>query len=324
MRPLEPFDRRRRPDEAPALCLGTMNFGKRTDRATSERILHAAVERGVALFDTANAYVGGESERILGDALRGRRDAVLVATKVGFGRNAGRPEGLRRERVLEACDESLGRLRMDHVDVYYLHVPDHGTPLEETLSAVKLLLDRGKIRAFGVSNYASWQILEVNHLCDREGMQRPIISQTLYNLLIRQLDLEYAAFLRHHPIHNTVFNALAGGLLSGRYKPGDAIQKGSRFEDNKLYQGRYWSTRFLELVEAYRLIASEEGLSLLELAYAWLASSPVVDSILVGPASMEQLDAAIAGTGRRLGAEARARIDRTHLAFLGTESSYAR
>jgi aryl-alcohol dehydrogenase-like predicted oxidoreductase len=324
MRPLDPFDRRRQTGEPVPLALGTMNFGKRTDEATSVRIIHAAVERGVALFDTANAYVNGESERVLGRALRGRREGVLVASKVGFGRVAGRPEGLRPERVVSACEESLARLGMDYLDLYYLHVPDHTTPLEETLSAVRGLLQTGKIRAFGVSNYASWQLVEMNHLCDREGMPRPVISQTLYNLLIRQLDLEYASFLRHHPVHNTVYNALAGGLLSGRYKPGDAVQKGSRFDDNKLYQGRYWSERFFQLVEAYRAIAAEEGVSLLELAYAWLAQSPLVDSLLVGPATLEQLDAALLGTTRALSRDTLARIDRTHLAFLGTETSYAR
>ena len=133
---LEPFTRPRTSEQSPLLTVGTMNFGKRTNEAESLKIVHRAIERGLVLFDTANAYVEGESERILGKALRDRRSQSLIATKVGFGRNIGKPEGLSRARILAAIDESLSRLGTDYVDVYYLHVPDYATPIEESLDAI--------------------------------------------------------------------------------------------------------------------------------------------------------------------------------------------
>jgi aryl-alcohol dehydrogenase-like predicted oxidoreductase len=307
------------------IALGCMNFGKRTPAREAERIIARAIERGVSVFDTANAYTDGESEKILGLALRGVRDKVVVATKVGFGRTGGKPEGLSRARILAAVDESLARLGMDHVDVYYLHVPDHTVPLEESLSAMETLRRAGKIKALGVSNYAAWQILDMMHLVESgRSAAVPVISQVLYNLLIREIDIEYAAFTRAHPIHTTVFNPLAGGFLAGKHVRGSAAAKGSRFDKNRLYEGRYWTDRMFDLVDAYAAVAREEGMTLVELSYAWLAGQEHVDSILVGPASIEHLDAAFDACAKRVSDEGKKRIDAIHRAHLGTESSYVR
>mgnify|MGYP000928137614 CR=1 FL=1 len=315
---------RRSPGAAASLALGTMNFGKRTPAAEAERILARALELGVRVFDTANAYVDGESERILGRFAKGRREEMLIATKVGFGRVAGKPEGLAPTRILAALDESLARLGTDHVDLYYLHVPDHTVPIDESLSAMKSLLDAGRVRAFGVSNYASWQLLEIFHTCDRLGMPRPIVAQQLYNLLIRQLDLEYARFAEKYALHTTVYNPLAGGLLTGRYRPESSVEKGSRFDKNRLYLDRYWSQPMLESAERYRALAEAKGLSLVELAYAWLRTRGFVDSILVGPGSVAQLDDAVAAMQRELDPETCARIEQLSREQLGTSTAYAR
>jgi aryl-alcohol dehydrogenase-like predicted oxidoreductase len=306
------------------IVLGCMNFGKRTPAAESERILARAIERGVVAFDTANVYNDGESERILGRALRGRRDRVAVATKVGLGRVAGKPEGLSPAAIHRAVDESLKRLGTDYVDVYYFHAPDHAVPVEESLQAMAELLDAGKIRAVGVSNYAAWQILEMMALSHARGLPRPAISQVMYNLLIRQIETEYVGFTRAHPIHTTVYNPLAGGLLTGRHRRSGETEAGSRFEKNRMYQGRYWSDRFFDLVEQYRALASDLGMSLVDLSYAWLAGAPGVSSILVGPGSIDHLDAAFAGVERALPQEARERVDAVHRAYLGTDASYVR
>ena len=321
---LAPWTRPRDPAGKPLLAVGTMNFGKRTPEPESIRLVHHALERGITLFDTANAYVDGNAERILGKALADRRERAIVATKVGFGRTAGKPEGLGRARVLGAIDESLGRLGMEFVDVYYLHVPDHGTPIEETLDAVQALLEAGKIRSWAVSNYASWQILEMLQIAERRGMPRPVMSQVLYNVLIRQLDIEYFRFARKYGLHSTVYNPLAGGLLSGRHAASAEPPKGSRFEKNPLYQRRYWTDRFFELASAYREVAEGEGMTLVELAYAFLAGSPGVDSILVGPGTIEHLDAAIDACTKELSPEARRRVDELYRDFQGTDASYAR
>ncbi len=318
------FARPRTEGEAPLVALGTMNFGKRTPPKEASLIVARALERGVTVFDTANAYNDGESERILGRALGRAAANVCIATKVGFGRVAGRTEGLSGERVRAAIDESLRRLGVERIDLYYWHVPDEHTAIEETLAATAELLTSGKIGQFGVSNYASWQILEIMVACDRAGLARPVVGQQLYNLLIRQLDIEYFRFAGRYALHTTVYNPLAGGLLTGRYRAGDPIAPGSRFDKNRLYQGRYWSERMLVLAGEYEALAREAGLGLTELSYAWLAGSAGVDSILVGPATQAQLDQALDAVALELAPEVRARIDVIHRDFLGTATHYAR
>jgi aryl-alcohol dehydrogenase-like predicted oxidoreductase len=321
---LEPFARPRAVHEPVLLSVGTMNFGKRTNEAESLKIVHRAIERGLVHFDTANAYVDGESERILGRALRDRRDRAIIATKVGFGRTGGQPEGLSKGRITAAIDESLSRLGTDYVDIYYLHVPDHATPLEESLLAINSLLQAGKIKSWAVSNYASWQVVEMFHLVDKHGMPRPVMSQMLYNLLIRQLDLEYFRFAKKYALHTSVYNPLAGGLLAGKFESPDVSQKGTRFDKNALYQKRYWTAPFFARVEAYGDVAKTENMSLVDLAYAFLAAHPQVDSILVGPGSVAHLDAAIDACAKTISPEGRKKIEELHVEFQGTNASYAR
>lgn len=316
----------RRAAGAPArVALGAMNFGKRTPEDEAGRIMARALERGVTLIDTANVYVDGKSEEIVGRFVKAHPGRALVATKVGLdGLFRGKAEGLSRAAVLTAADRSLSRLGADTIDLYYLHAPDHQTPLEDTLAGVAELLEKKKIRAFGVSNYASWQILEIFHHCDAHGMARPVIAQQLYNVLIRQLDIEYARFARKYGLHTTVYNALAGGMLSGKYRAERKIEPGTRFDRNKMYLGRYWNDRFFDLIETYAALAGKAGMSLVDFSYAWLGGAPVVDSVLVGPASVAHLDAALDGLEKALPDEIRAEADAVHRAFQGTDASYAR
>ena len=308
---------------APALVVGTMNFGKRTPADESVRIVHAALERGLTWFDSANVYCNGESERLLGRALAGRRGLARIATKVGIGKLSGPPEGLKAARVVAALDESLARLGTDHIDLYYLHPPDPKTPFDETLAVLEAARQAGKIGAWGVSNFASWQVGDLLHLCAAHGWSRPRVSQVVYNLLIRQLDLEYFAFAKAHQVHTTVYNPLAGGLLAGKGLDGK-LEPGSRFEQNAMYRKRYLSDRFAELARAYAALAADAGLTSVQLAYAWTAQRPGVDSILLGPATLEQLDAGIEGCARKLPAGVAQKADELHRAYLGTEHVYAR
>jgi aryl-alcohol dehydrogenase-like predicted oxidoreductase len=307
----------------PKLAVGTMNFGKRTDAAESDRIVKRALERGVTWFDTANVYVDGTSEKILGKALSKDRDRAIVATKVGFLRVDGKPEGLRPERVLRAIDESLERLAMPFVDLYYLHVPDRATPIEETLSAMHEIVRAGKAKAWGVSNFASWQILEMNQICEARGMPKPAVAQQMYNPMIRQLDVEYFAFAKKHPIHTTIYNPLAGGLLAGKHSRGEP-PKGSRFDGNALYKKRYWTDRMFDFVDALADIAKDEGVSLVDLAYAWVSARNGVDSVILGPGTVAHLDAGIDGCAKSLSEGARAKVDDLYRAFQGTDATYAR
>ncbi|WNG27327.1 aldo/keto reductase [Cystobacter fuscus] len=312
-------------DAPPAVvAVGTMNFGGRTPAPEARRIVERALERGVPFFDTSNSYNHGEAERLLGPSLRGRREQVGIATKVGLARIRGRPEGLGGAHLVRSVEESLRRLRTEYVDVLYLHAPDAATPVEETLEAVHGLLTAGKVRHWGVSNHAAWQILELNGLCAARGMPRPALSQVLYNPLVRQVEVEYLPFTRRHPLHTTVFNPLAGGLLSGRYAPGASIAAGSRFEGNRLYQGRYWSPRLLDMAARLREVAEQAGLSLVELAYGWLVGRPGVDSVLAGPGTVEHLDAALDACARPLPEGVARCVDELYREWQGTDASYVR
>jgi aryl-alcohol dehydrogenase-like predicted oxidoreductase len=310
--------------ESVQLALGTMNFGKRTPAALSERIIARALERGITVFDTANTYNDGESERIVGHALAKVRDRVRIATKCGFARVSGKSEGLSRAAIMEAFEGSRTRLGTDVIDLYYLHGPDPSVDVGETLDAIHALLASGKARAWGVSNFASWQVLELFQLCDRRAMPRPVVAQQLYNVLVRQLDIEFFRFARSHPIHTCVYNPLAGGLLATPRAAFAPPPKGSRFDGNKFYQRRYWTPRLHELAAAYSRVAESESMTLLELAYAFVAQRDGVDSILVGPSEEEHVDAAIDACEKRLSSEVLGRIDALHREYLGTDATYAR
>ncbi len=317
----------RAPSAAPGLpapfTLGTMNFGKRTSAADAAGIMARAADAGLDLFDTANVYNDGASERIVGAFLRGRSD-VRVATKVGLARAGGKTEGLSAARVVAACDESLGRLGVGTIDLYYLHAPDPNTPPEDTLAGLASLLERGKIRRWGVSNFASWQILELRTLAAAAGLPAPAVAQQLYNVLVRQLDIEYFAYARRHPIHTTVYNPLAGGLLAGARRFDEPPPKGSRFDANALYRRRYWQRALFAAVADLGGIAAEGGLSLLELAYAYVLGHPGVDSVLVGPGSLAHLDAALVARDKALDADVRRRVETVYVDLVGTDARYAR
>jgi aryl-alcohol dehydrogenase-like predicted oxidoreductase len=303
-------------------ALGCMNFGWRTPKADALRILARAMDEGVGLLDTANIYADGESERIVGEAARGRD--VLVASKVGYARVGGRLEGLGREAVMSACDASLSRLKRDRIDLYYLHVPDGETALEETLGALHDLLSVGKIGAWGVSNHAAWQILELSQLARSFELPPPAAAQQLYNVLVRQLDIEYFAYTRRHPLHTTVYNALAGGLLTGVYRFEDDAPKGTRFDKSPIYRRRYWQRALFEAVEQLKEVAAAEGVSLARLAYAFLLRRPGVDSVVLGPRNEAHLEDALAARGHVLSPDALAKIDAVHVGLVGTDVHYAR
>ena len=299
-----------------------MNFGKRTDEAESKRIIARALELGITHIDTANAYTDGNSERTVGEAIRGR-SGVTVATKCGFGRMpGGKPEGLAPARLRAAVDESLARMKLECVDLYYLHVPDPATPIEETLDAVAELLDKKKIRSWGISNYGAWQVLEMMML--RPNMPKPVIAQHLYNVLVRELDVEWFAFAKKYGVETTIYNPLAGGLLTGKHARDGSTQKGSRFDKNKLYLGRYFTSTMFDRVEQLTALAKAQGLSLLELAYAWAAGAPGVDAIILGPASVEQLEQGVAACKVQLSPETRAQVDQLHRDWSGTDTHYVR
>lgn len=272
------------------LCLGTMTFGGQTDASEAGRIIDAAVERGVNFFDTANIYTGGESERILGKALQGRRDRLVVATKAGgptfHGPNGS---GLGRVNILRSLEESLKRLGTDYVDLFYLHFPDHNTPAEELVETMTDLVRSGKVRYWGVSNFAAWQLCELVCLAKAAGGVAPAVTQSVYNPITRGIEDELLPLLRARSIGLTVFNPLAGGLLTGKHCREKAAE-GSRMANDRGYALRYWNERNFDAVDTLSAAAGELGISLVELCFRWHLGNPCVDAVISGVSSLAQFE----------------------------------
>ncbi len=270
----------------PEPVLGTMTFGDTVDADTAGKMLDLALDAGVTGVDTANGYAGGAAEEILGRLLRGRRDQVVLATKAGMPHpDAGGYTPLSPRGLRNALTASLRRLRVTHVDLFYLHQPDRATPLEETLATVADLKREGKIGELGVSNYAAWQIAGID--------PPPVVAQQLYNLVARRIEDEYAEFAQTSGLRTMVYNPLGGGLLTGRHRF-DRTPESGRFGDSRLagmYRERYWDPRLFEAVATLDDIARRAGMPLAELALRWLAGRPVVNAVLLGASGPDQLRA---------------------------------
>jgi aryl-alcohol dehydrogenase-like predicted oxidoreductase len=276
-------------------CLGTMPFGSQTDERTSLRMIDLAFEAGINFIDTANVYSAGRSEEIVGKAIRGRRESVVVATKVRSRMTDG-PDGagLSRVAIRRALDDSLRRLETDYVDVYYLHSPDYRVPIEESLEALDEAVKRGKVRYPGSSNYSSWQVCEMLWLADRITCAAPWITQPMYNLLARGIEQEYLPMANRFGVSTVVYNPLAGGLLTGKQDP-SAPLPGSRFDAGghrlgETYLDRYWHEAHFEAVAELRAVAEAGGLSAVELAFAWLLHHTAIDCVILGASSVDQLE----------------------------------
>jgi aryl-alcohol dehydrogenase-like predicted oxidoreductase len=287
--------------ELSPLVLGTMTFGDTVDAAGAEAMLDAALDAGITHVDTANGYAGGETERMLADLLKGRRDRITLATKAGIPHpDAGGHAPLSAPGLRASVDGSLTRLATDHVELFYLHQPDRATPLAETLSTVAELMADGKIGALGVSNFAAWQIADINHLADGLGMTRPVVAQQLYNLLARRIEEEYVEFADVTGLVTMVYNPLGGGLLTGKHSF-DSAPAGGRFGGSRvaeMYRQRYWNTAIFEAVEQLSAIAEKAGVPLTELALRWLVSKPATGPLLLGGSRVEHLHANIAAVAK--------------------------
>ncbi|MBT2534582.1 aldo/keto reductase [Arthrobacter sp. ISL-69] len=278
------------------LALGTMTFGDTVPGEVAAGMLSAALDAGITVVDTANGYAGGASEEILAKLLPGKRDAIILASKAGMPHpDAGDHTPLSAEGLRRSVDGSLRRLATDRLDLFYLHQPDRKAPLEETLAVVGRLIREGKIGAWGVSNFAAWQISELNAAADASGTPRPVVAQQLYNLLATRIEDEYLEFAQHTGLLTMVYNPLGGGLLTGKHTFTESPTEG-RFGSSRLaemYKKRYWDPRLFEAVRQLGGIADGAGVPLPELSFRWLLSKPGVGSILLGGSKVAQLQANI-------------------------------
>ncbi|MDQ1138142.1 aryl-alcohol dehydrogenase-like predicted oxidoreductase [Microbacterium sp. SORGH_AS 1204] len=272
--------------------LGTMTFGDGLDETASALVLKTALDSGIVDIDTANGYAGGVSEEIIGRALTGRRDDVRLASKVGMPHpDAEGAAPLSSAGITRCIDGSLRRLRTDHLDLYYLHQPDRTTSVGETLDTLGALLADGRVRAWGISNFASWQLAELVFEARARGIQSPVISQQLYNAVCRRIESEYIEAADRFGAPVIAYNPLAGGLLTGKHSF-HAPPTGGRFGGERLgrmYTDRYWDPRMFDAIDRLRGVAEQAGLDMREIALRWLVDRPGVAGVLVGGSRPEQV-----------------------------------
>jgi aryl-alcohol dehydrogenase-like predicted oxidoreductase len=295
-------------DIAP-LVLGAMNFGEPTPPAESAIMLDRAIDAGVTLVDTADVY--GESEQVVGDALAasGRRDEVLLATKVGLPRGDGPPgHWHRREHIVASCERSLRRLRTDRIDLYQLHRPSDVVPLEETLGVLGELVVDGKVRWIGSSTFPAWMVMEQLSLARERNLPAFVSEQPPYNLLDRRIENELLPLAARYGLAVLPWSPIGGGVLSGRYDSVDRLPDGSRAARLPLTRDRVTEPG-LAVAAAVAGLARERGLTTSQLALVWVKEQPGVTAPIVGPRTLEQLDDALAVVDRPLDDDARAACD---------------
>ena len=294
------------------ICLGTMMFGGPTDEATSERIVAKARDAGVNFIDTADVYNGGNSERVLGRAISSSRQDWILGTKLAnpMGDDPNQ-SGLSRRWVFQAANDSLRRLGTNYIDIYYLHKEDHSTPLEETVRAMGELIRLGKVRYFGVSNYRAWRVAEICNICDRLGIDRPVVSQPYYNAMNRIPEVEHFPACSYYGLGIVPYSPLARGVLTGKYRPDAVPDKDTRAgrNDKRMMQTE-WRYESLQLAQEIKQHAEKQGITAGQFAVSWVLNSSFVSAVLAGPRTEQQWDEYIGALDYRFTAEDEALIDR--------------
>jgi len=297
--------------EVSEICLGTMMFGDRTDVTTSQRIIASASDAGVNFIDTADVYVKGASESIVGPAIAANRRRWILATKVGnVMTEAPHDGGLSRRWVMQACEDSLKRLATDYIDIYYLHKDDTETPLSETIEAMGDLIRAGKIRYFGVSNYRGWRIAEVVGVCADLGVPQPVVCQPYYNAMNRGPEVEILPACDYHGIGVVPYSPLARGILTGKYPPGAAPPADSRVgrKDRRMMETEF-RDESIAMAQTIKAHAAKRGLTATQFALAWVLRNQIVSSVIAGPRTFEQWTDYLSAVGKVLDAEDEALID---------------
>lgn len=287
------------------LSLGTMAFGRWIDEQASVEILDRAIDAGINLIDTANfygkgqdepfKYGTGESEEIIGRHLKGKRDKIVLATKVGLpvGQYVN-DAGLSRFHIHREVENSLKRLRTDYIDLYQVHRFDRRTPLEETLAALTELVKQGEVRYIGCSNYAAWQMAKANGLSDFHGFEHFISSQSQYNLLSRELEHEVVPFCLSEKMGLLVYSPMARGMLSGKYTSREELPEESRAAKGEQLIQHYFTDENFERITKYRQLAEQQKVNLSQFSLAWILNQPAVTSAIVGASKPHHVTDAVA------------------------------
>jgi len=292
------------------ICLGTMTFGHSTDEAEAKRIVDRALDVGINFFDSANSYADSRSETILGKALAGRRREAIVATKfvnpMGSGPN---DSGMSRVHIMDAIDDSLRRLQMDHIDIYYVHHVDIQTPLEEMLRALDDLVHQGKIRYIACSNYQAWRMSEALWISDSKNLARFECYQPQYNLVVRDIEQELIPLCQLKGLGVVAWAPMAGGFLTGKYQPGQRTLAGTRSEEDWAYPQTYFAANADETLATLLETAQALNRHPAQVAVRWVLEQPAITSAIVGARTLEQFEINLGAAGWHLEGDALARLN---------------
>ena len=305
--------------KVPILSFGAGTFGGSgplfgawgtTDEKEARRLLDICLEAGVNLFDTADVYSNGASEEVLGAAIKGRRSEVLISTKTALPMGDGPGDyGTSRERLIRAVEAALRRLGTDHIDLLQLHAFDAGTPIEEVLSTLDSLVQAGKVRYLGVSNFSGWQIMKSLAIADRHGWSRYVANQAYYSLIGRDYEWELMPLGLDQGVGALVWSPLGWGRLTGKLQRGQALPAGSRLHQTADFGPPVDDERLFRVIDALNEVAEETGKTVPQIAINWLTSRPTVSSVIIGARNEDQLRQNLGAIGWSLAPEQRQKLD---------------
>lgn len=305
--------------KVPVLGFGAGTFGGKgplfsawgnTDDAQARRLIDISLEAGLNFFDTADVYSDGASESILGAAIKGRRDQVILSTKTGLRAGDGPNDaGASRFHLLQAVDKALQRLGTDYIDLLQLHAFDAMTPVEETLSTLDGLVRAGKVRYLGVSNFSGWHLMKSQAIADQRGYSRYIANQTYYSLIGRDYEWELMPLGQDQGVGAVVWSPLGWGRLTGKIRRGQPLPENSRLHDTADFAPPVDEERLYRIIDAMDEVAEETGKTIPQIALNWLLQRPTVSTVLIGARNEEQLRQNLGAVGWNLSAEQVARLD---------------
>ncbi|NUO76409.1 MAG: aldo/keto reductase [Lysobacter sp.] len=305
--------------KVPALGFGAGTFGGKgplfsawgnTDVAEARRLIEICLDAGVNLFDTADVYSDGASESILGAAIQGRRDQVILSTKLSLRAGEGANDvGASRHHLIRGVDRALQRLGTDYIDLLQLHHFDAQTPVEQVMSTLDDLVRAGKLRYLGVSNYSGWQLMKSQAVADRYGYSRFVANQTYYSLVGRDYEWELMPLAQDQGVGAVVWSPLGWGRLTGKIRRGQPLPEGSRLHDTAGFAPPVDEARLYDIVDALDEVAAETGKTVPQIALNWLLQRPTVSSVLIGARNEEQLRQNLGAVGWNLSAEQVAKLD---------------
>jgi aryl-alcohol dehydrogenase-like predicted oxidoreductase len=287
--------------------VGCNNFGRRIhDVEAARAVVHRALDLGITLFDTADAYGSGTSESFLGECLGARRRDVAIATKFGV----GSPSGASRRTIMRTVEASLKRLNTDWIDLYQVHFPDPNTPIEETLRALDELVRQGKVRQIGCSNFSARQVEEAQAASKQNGLAAFVTCQDEYSLLVRGIERDRVPVMQRYGMTLLPYAPLAGGFLTGKYEHGKPLPNNARLAYSSHHASDVINNRNWSLVEKLRQFATSTGRSMLDVAFGWLLAKPVTASVIAGASTPEQVELNVKAGSTRLSPEDVAELDR--------------